>query len=221
MAPSETSNGEVPACGQDIPTIGKLLAVTCPDKVAAVMAQEADIYASYPPITLLVDSGADFHVVGNKDLLLDMKGCTRRLIPATGEDMGVIGIGTLSLCLGKYIDINRQTRELDIQLPNVYYAPECAFNLLSLKKLNADNIHLDTRCKSLIFPAFRDMLMPDEKNPKPIGPGFDYDTWTLIQTNDGFGYPTFTFQYKAFDTPTLRGWLNNSKNGKRATTFWQ
>ena len=95
VAPSETSNGEVPACGQDIPIIGKLLAVTCPDKVAAVMAQEAEIYAGYPPITLLVDSGADFHVVGNKDLLLDMEGCTRRLITATSEDMGVIGIGTL------------------------------------------------------------------------------------------------------------------------------
>ena len=95
-----------------------------------------------------------------------------------------------------------QTRELDIQIPNVYYAPECAFNLLSLKKLNADNIHLDTRCKSLIFPAFRDMLMPSKKHPSPIG--FEYDTWNLIQTYDGFEYPTFRFPYKAFDTPTLR-----------------
>ena len=101
--------------------------------------------------------------------------------------MGVIGVGTLSLCLGKYIDVNLQTRELDIQIPNVYYALECEFNLLNLKKLNADNVHLDTRCKSLMFPAFTDMLMPSKKHPSPLS--FEYDIWNLLQTNNAFGIP--------------------------------
>ena len=50
--------------------------------------------------------------------------------------------------------------------------------------------------------------MPSKKYPKPLV--FQYDIWDLIQTTDGFGYPTFRLHYKAFDTPTPRGWLNNS-----------
>ena len=39
-----------------------------------------------PPVTLIVDSGADFHVVGNRDLLVDIVGSNKKLRTAKGEE---------------------------------------------------------------------------------------------------------------------------------------
>ena len=120
------------------------------------MARVEDYLENYPPITMMVDNGADFHVVGNRDLLLDMEGCTKKLMTANGKNLNVIGVGNISMCLGVYQDIAGERQALDVQFDDVYYAPECAFNILSLKRLNAENIHWDTGGKSLIFPAPRD-----------------------------------------------------------------
>ena len=169
------------------------------------MARVERYLDDYPPITMIVDSGADFHVVGNRDLLLDMEGCTKKLLTAKGEDLNIIGVGTLSMCLGVYQDKAGERQALDVQFDNVYYAPECAFNILSLKRLNDENIHLDTGSRSLIFPAPRDMQIPEQG--KTIS--FDYKTWSLHQCDDAFGYPAFRVEYTG-RTYTLRGWLNNS-----------
>ena len=72
-----------------------------------------------PPVTLIVDSGADFHVVGNRDLLIDIVGSSKKLRTAKGEDLGVVGVGTLVLTLRTFTDIHGVRRILDLQLPNV------------------------------------------------------------------------------------------------------
>ena len=160
-----------------------------------------------PPVTLIVDSGADFHVVGNRDLLIDIVGSSKKLRTAKGEDLGVVGVGTLVRTLGTYTDIHGVRRILDLQLPNVYYAPECCYNLLSLSQLNAENIHLNTEVRSVIFPAPVGM-----ETPSPIGPKLicQYKHCSLHQKIDRKGNPVLWARYDVDNKPTLRGWLNNS-----------
>ena len=155
---------------------------------------------------MIVDSCADYHIVGNRDLLLDMEGCSKKLITAKGEDLGVTGVGTLSMCLGYYTDVAGEQQALDVQFKNVYYAPECAFNLLSLNRLNEENINLNTGIKSLIFPAPEDMMIPSGREPI----FYEYESWTMHQTKDHMGYPAFRAQYKCGKNITLTGWLNKS-----------
>ena len=68
-----------------------LLAVTIDDETAEDLARLEDSMDGNPPVTLIVDSGADFHVVGNRDLLIDIVGSSKKLRTAKGEDLGVVG----------------------------------------------------------------------------------------------------------------------------------
>ena len=63
-----------PTCGKEAPS-GEVLAVSMPDaETAEDLARLEQHMDDHPPVTLIVDSGADFHVVGNRDLLLDIVG---------------------------------------------------------------------------------------------------------------------------------------------------
>ena len=110
------------------------------------------------------------------------------------------------MCLGYYTDVAGEQQALDLQFKNVYFAPECAFNLLSLNRLNEENINLNTGIKSLIFPAPEDMMIPSDKEPI----FYEYESWTMHQTKDHMGYPAFRAQYKCGKNITLTGWLNIS-----------
>ena len=110
------------------------------------------------------------------------------------------------MCLGYYTDVAGEQHALDVQFENVYYAPECAFNLLSLNRLNEQNVHLNTGIKSLIFPAPDDMMIPNDN----ADIYYDYESWTMHQTKDHLGYPAFRAQYKCGKNTLLIGWLNNS-----------
>ena len=88
------------------------------------------------------------------------------------------------------------------------YAPECAFNILSLNRLNKENIHLNTGIKSLIFPAPDDMLVPRAVLNQEIK--YEYNSWTLHQCNEHFGYPAFRAQYKSGKSIVLTSWMINS-----------
>ena len=98
------AKGDSSARGQNSPLSGKVLAVSVSEEVADSMARVEGYFENYPPITMIVDNGADYHIVGNRDLLLDMEGCSKKLITAKGEDLGVIGVGTLSMCLGNCVN---------------------------------------------------------------------------------------------------------------------
>ena len=65
---------------------------------------------------LIFDTGADFHVVGNIDLLVEIKQANRALRTAAGEDLDVIGMGTLHTNLGMYQDRYGQVHEIDIEI---------------------------------------------------------------------------------------------------------
>ena len=150
-----------PTCGEDVSSDGSILVVTMPDEETAEdIARMEQNMRDHPPVVLIVDSGADYHVVGNRDLLVDIVGSNKKLRTAKGEDLGVVGVGTLVMSLGYYYDMTGMRQIIDLQIPNVFYAPECCFNLLSLSQLNEDNIHLNTEVRIVIIPGPTDMKIP-------------------------------------------------------------
>ena len=95
MAPDVDRGDNNSARGQIVPSAGSVLAVTIDDETAEDLAKLEYSMDGNPPVTLIVDSGADFHVVGNRDLVIDIVGSSKKLRTAKGEDLGVVGVGTL------------------------------------------------------------------------------------------------------------------------------
>ena len=117
--------------------------VSAPSVLA--IALPADFKQSAGRLNLIIDSGADYHVVGNRNLLLNIEPCDLVAQTAGGTDLDIIGVGTLQANLGIYTDTYGQNHRLDIEIPNVHYAPECPYNLLSVDLLRAEKIFLDSR----------------------------------------------------------------------------
>ena len=105
---------------------------------------------------LIFDTGADYHVVGNRDLLIEMRQANKQLRTAANSKLDVIGMGTLHACLGGYQDRYGVTHPIDIEIPNVLYAPECPYNLLSVHLLWHYNIFLNCEERMIYMPGFSD-----------------------------------------------------------------
>ena len=150
---------------------------------------------------LIVDSGADYHVVGNRDLLLNYAPCDRVAQTAGGTGLDIIGIGTLQANLGEYIDSYGQRHLLDIEIPNVHYAPECPYNLLSVELLRDEKIYLNSRFQTITIPGFSDMHTDYVHQ---------YSSWQLRQCiDDQTGEGVFEIKYGS-GKPVIRVWPVNS-----------
>ena len=209
-APDVDGGDNNPTCGEDVPSDGSVLVVSMPDEETAEdIARMEQHMNNHPPVVLIVDSGADYHVVGNRDLLIDIVGSNKKLRTAKGEDLGVVGVGTLVMSLGYYYDVTGTRQIMDLQIPNVFYAPECCFNLLSLSQLNEDNIHLNTEVRSVIIPGPPDMKVPTEEEEKEWCQ-HKYTNWRMLQRTDAKKNPALWAEYSVDNKPTLRGWVSNS-----------
>ena len=105
---------------------------------------------------LIFDTGADDHVVGNRDLLIDMRQANKSLRTAANADLDVIGMGTLHTNIGMYQNRYGQVHDINIEIPNVLYAPECPYNLLSVHLLRDHKIFLSSEHCFIYMPGFHD-----------------------------------------------------------------
>ena len=103
---------------------------------------------------LIFDPGADYHVVGNRDLLIDLQQANKQLRTAAKSNLDVIGMGTLNACLGFYQDKYGVAHPIDIDIPHVLYSPECPYNLLSVHLLWHHKIFLNSEEQMIYMPAF-------------------------------------------------------------------
>ena len=119
---------------------------------------------SAPPGTsasnsVIIDSGTDIHIVGNRELLVNYQPCSMQASPAGPGSLQIVGKGTMLVNLAQYVDTNCNVQPLDFELHDVYYAPECPYNLWSTALLRDDNVYLDTRSNCVIFPGMPDQLI--------------------------------------------------------------
>ena len=68
-------------------------------------------------VNVILDTEADFHVVGNRDLLLDIESVTKAVQTTGGDNLQIYGMGTFVMCMGKYCEISGMRRRLEIQVP--------------------------------------------------------------------------------------------------------
>ena len=94
---------------------------------------------------VVIDSGADISVVGNRAMFTEYGPCRFTASPAGKGALPILGKGTIVICLGTYVDVHGNKHPLDIEISDVYYAPECPYNLLSTSHLRDEGIFLDTR----------------------------------------------------------------------------
>ena len=78
------------------------LGATAPSVLANAMP--ADLEKAAGPMNLIVDSGSDYHVVGNRDMLIKFEPCSKVAQTAGGNDLDIIGVGVLQVSLGLYTD---------------------------------------------------------------------------------------------------------------------
>ena len=183
------------------PDLGCVLAIEMPSDLVAAMAVELppgahDDLEVAKPVHVIVDSGSDIHVVGDISLLLDVEPVTRSATPAGGARLQICGVGTLVVKLGYYYDTGGLIKPLELQIPNVYYSPECPYNLLSATMLRTHKIYLDTVHERVHLPG-----LCDQADEIDIG----FGDWMLRQTRDEQGCKV-THIYYGGGKPVLRGW---------------
>ena len=162
-------------------------------QVPDVLAMEYD--ASYPasakePWVIVIDSGTDIHVVGNRDMLLDYAPCHLTASPAGPAALGVVGKGTLLVSIGEYVDVHGNSHPIDVEIPDVHYSPECPYNLLATSELHYEHIYLCTRRRVVTFPGRPDQHM-----------GYVKDN--MSQEADPDGNPCFVF-HTGVGKPVMR-----------------
>ena len=64
------------------------LGATAPSVLA--IAMPADLEKAAGPMNLIVDSGSDYHVVGNRDMLINIEPCSKVAQIAGGNDLDII-----------------------------------------------------------------------------------------------------------------------------------
>ena len=101
----------------------------------------------------IIDSGTDIHVAGNRELLLNYRPCHMTASPARPSQLAIVGKGTMLVNTGQYVDEDHNKQPFHFELHDVYYAPECRYNLWSTALLRDHNVLLDTRDNCVIFPS--------------------------------------------------------------------
>lgn len=85
-------------------------------------------YAEDGSISLVVDSGADHHLVKSKQILINYKTCKHTVKVANGTTLEVKGVGDLSL----HVTPTGGQDQIPLLLRQVYYVPHLYVNLLSV-----------------------------------------------------------------------------------------
>ena len=84
-------------------------------------------------------------------------------------------MGTLQANLGVYTDTYGQIHSFDTEIPDVQYAPQCPYNLMSVDLLRKEKIYLDSRFHTGCILCLRVMHTDCEH---------DYGEWKLVQQLD-------------------------------------
>ena len=117
--------------------------------------------STFLPNNCLIDSGAEismcfdynqFCEVGSSDV--------DQCAPVGSAPIDILGKGTIRVCTGKYVDFEGTSRwfDLEINIEDVYWVPQCPIHLLANESLRKQNMYLYTgpRGNELSNPGFAD-----------------------------------------------------------------
>jgi transposase InsO family protein len=120
---------------------------------------DSDMRLTVSQNRLLIDSGSEIHVCSNIDMFLSIGDTDLdRVQPIGPAELKVQGKGVIQVCLGEYVNHGGSTSRLVVEIPNVYYVPDCHVNILSTAVLRKQNIFLTTKAAGdyVIIPGFSD-----------------------------------------------------------------
>ena len=106
---------------------------------------EEDMPLAVSQNRLLVDSGSEIHVCSNIDMFLSIGDTDLDNVQPIGPaQLKVQGKGVIQVCLGDYVNQGGTISRLVVEIPNVYYVPDCHVNILSTAVLRQQLIYLTT-----------------------------------------------------------------------------
>ena len=118
--------------------------------------------SAFLPDKWLVDSGADVNICFNYVLFSYIGPSDNDICTSIGSTpLDVLGRGVVQMCVGHYVDHNRLSHPIDLEIEDVYWVLQCPMNVVATPCIAEQNICLSTgpRGNDLYIPGFANQAL--------------------------------------------------------------